>query len=292
MTDPDPSQSRPHVLDVTAANFAQDVVERSKDVPVLIDFWAEWCGPCKALGPLLEKLATEYQGRFVLAKVDVDREAELAGMFGIQSIPTVMLVSGGRQVDGFAGAMPEAELRRFLEPHLGAGGSSPLEAVRELLAKGQAQEAQAQLEGLYSDAPDDDEVKLLLAEACLETGDAARAESLLGLLGPAAAEGAEARALRARMAIGSQDQAALAELEQRVRENPDDLSARIEYGRALAAGGRAEEGLETILATIRVDREHDDQAARKAMVEVLDALGPESDLAHDFRRRLQVAMYV
>ena len=281
-----------HVIDVSAANFAQDVVERSKSVPVLIDFWAEWCGPCKALGPLLERLAEEYAGQFVLAKVDVDKEAELAGMFGIQSIPTVMLVSGGQQVDGFAGAMPEAELRRFLEPHLGGGGADPLEAPRGMLAEGRVDEALAALEGLYSDAPEDDAIKLLLAEACLESGDAARAESLLELLGPSVVDGAEARALRARMAMGAQAEGALEELEQRVQENPDDLSARIELGRGLSAAGRSEEGLEIILETIKVDREHDDQAARKAMVDVLDALGPDSDLAHDFRRRLQVAMYV
>ncbi|MEO0651422.1 MAG: thioredoxin [Planctomycetota bacterium] len=286
------SDSQPHVIDVSAANFAQDVVERSKDVPVLIDFWAEWCGPCKALGPLLERLAEEYAGRFILAKVDVDQEAELAGMFGIQSIPTVMLVSGGRQVDGFAGAMPEAELRRFLEPHLGGGSADPLEGPRALLADGQVAEALTALEGLYSDAPDDDATKLLLAEACLLSGDSARAESLLDLLSPSAADGAEARALRARLAMGAQGGGDLAELEQRVQDQPDDLTARIDLGRALAAQGRAEEGLEMILETIKVDREHDDQAARKTMVEVLDALGPDSDLAHDFRRRLQVAMYV
>jgi putative thioredoxin len=287
------SSNSPHVIDVGAANFAADVVDRSRQVPVLVDFWATWCGPCKALGPTLERLAAEYDGRFVLAKVDVDAEAELAGMFGIQSIPTVILVADGKQVDGFMGGLPEAELRKFLEPHLGpAGGDDPVEKVRAMLDEGRATDALAELEGLYSDRPDDDAIKLLVARAALSTGDVARAESVLDLLGPAAADGAEARALRAQIAMGSVDQGALAELEERVRATPDDLAARIELGRALAAAGRAEEGLETLLSTIEVDREFDQQAARRAMVEILDTLGPDSDLAHDFRRRLQVAMYV
>ena len=111
----------PTVIDVTAESFAPDVIERSTEVPVLVDFWAPWCGPCKTLTPMLESLAEEYAGQFVLAKVNIDDEAPLAQAFGIQSVPTVLLVSEGRQVDGFQGALPEQALRAFLERHVGAG---------------------------------------------------------------------------------------------------------------------------------------------------------------------------
>lgn len=282
----------PHILDMGAANYA-DVLDRSRQVPVLVDFWAEWCGPCKALGPLLEKVVGEYDGKLLLAKVDIDVEGQLAGMFGIQSVPTVILVVDGRPVDGFAGALPEAELRRFLEAHLGsASGADPLALAREALEAGRAAEALELLEGIYSERPDDDQVKLLLARAAAEAGDRARSSAVLDALGPVAADGAEARALRAQLALAAADTGDLAEIEARVAADPSDLGARIELGRAQVAAGMTEQGLETILATLEVDRDHDSQAARRAMVEILDALGPDSDLAHDFRRRLQVAMYV
>ncbi|MHC4894252.1 MAG: thioredoxin [Planctomycetota bacterium] len=282
----------PAVIDVTAASFFEQVVERSKQVPVLVDFWAEWCGPCQTLGPMLERLAEEYAGRFVLAKVNTDVEQQIAGELGIQSLPTVVLVMDGKQVDGFRGALPEPELRKFLETHIGgADGASPATEARNALDEGRVDEALAILEGLYSESPNDDDIKLLLARACIESGDKVRAEGILDLLGPASADSAEARALRAKLTVET-DPGVVGALEAKVRENPDDLSARIKLGRALAGANRIEEGLEMILATIEVDRDHDDQAGRRAMVELLDLLGADSDVAHSFRQRLQVAMYV
>ena len=284
-----PSAS-PHVVDVGVSNFATEVVERSKTVPVLVDFWAEWCGPCKTLGPTLEALAEELDGAFVLAKVDTEREQDLAGAFQVQSIPTVVLVVDGRPADGFVGALPEAEIRRFLEPHIGPV-EDPLEPARAALEAGDAAAAVALLEALFADRPDDDEVKLLLARAALESGDRARAIGILDALPPSIADGAEARALRARLTLEQEESVDLTALAA-AAENEQDLDARIAYGRALAGAGRVEEGLDLLLATIEVDREHDDQAARRAMVEVLDSMGAESDQAHSYRRRLQMAMYV
>ncbi|QDU67827.1 thioredoxin [Engelhardtia mirabilis] len=284
-----PSAS-PHVVDVGVSNFALEVVERSKTVPVLVDFWAEWCGPCKTLGPILENLAVELNGAFVLAKVDTEKEQELAAAFQVQSIPTVVLVIDGRPADGFVGALPEAEIRRFLEPHVGPV-EDPLEPARAALEAGDAAGAVAMLEGLFADRPDDDEVKLLLARAALEAGDSARAIGLLDALPPSVAEGAEARALRARLALAQEQAVDLTALAA-AAQNEKDLDARIAYGRALASVGRVEEGLDLLLETIEIDREYNEQAARRAMVEVLDSLGSSSDLAHSYRRRLQMAMYV
>jgi putative thioredoxin len=285
------SPTAPRIVDVSSANFAAEVVERSKQVPVLVDFWATWCGPCRTLGPILERLANESAGAFVLAKLDTDREPDLAAAFGIQSLPTVMLLKGGRPVDGFVGALPEAEIRRFLAPHL-TPVRDPLAEARELLEQGQVAEAAALLEGLYSERPQDDTVKLLLARASVMQGDTTRALGLLEVLGPSTVDGAEARALRAQIALGQRDTEGLAQLAAAAAAAPADLAARIRYGRALAAAGRTEEGLEELLATLEVDREFDGQAARRAVVEVLDALGPASEVAHDYRRRLQTAMYV
>ena len=175
--------TKPHVFDATAATFEDTVIRASLETPVLVDFWATWCGPCKTLGPLLEKLAADYNGAFVLAKVDVDAEQELAAAFQIRSVPTVMLVKGGQLVDGFPGALPEGQLREFLTHH----GIAPAEPViaEEAPAEATPVDPHAEVMRLrkaIEAAPDQPELKLDLALALLQTGAATEAEHLLDTL--------------------------------------------------------------------------------------------------------------
>ena len=193
----------PHAIDATAENFEAEVLDRSLQVPVLIDFWAEWCGPCKTVGPVLEKLAAEYNGAFVLARIDVDSQQQLAGAFQIRSIPTIILVKDGQPVDGFPGAMPEGELRSFLAGHGIVPAEAPaledeVEAAPPVPVDPQAEVARLRQEA--GAAPDDDNLKLDLAVALLATGATDEAGRLLDALPANLAT--DDRALRARAALG------------------------------------------------------------------------------------------
>ena len=293
------------IRDVTDATFQVDVLERSRTVPVLVDFWAEWCGPCKTLGPVLEKLAEEYGGAFELAKVDVDKNPGLAQAFQVQSIPAVKLVVDGRLVDQFDGALPEQALRQFLGHYLGeagtpAGEEDPVEHARALARAGQPDAALQLLDALLAEPRVDgagdtkvvDGAALLGAELAAERGDEERARAYLAQLSTDAAASAEARAVEARLALGTLAPGELERLEAAWRAAPGDADAHIAYGRALARAGRHEPALELLLEAVRQHREHDDQAARRAMLEVFDLLGADHDLVVDFRRQLQMALFV
>jgi putative thioredoxin len=286
------SSASPSVVNVTAESFAPDVIERSMQTPVLVDFWAPWCGPCKTLTPLLESLAEEYGGQFILAKVNIDDETPLAQAFGIQSVPTVMLVAEGRQVDGFQGALPEQALRAFLERHIGAG-ADPLADAREAQAAGDRGTAIAIVQQRLLQSPDDGDAQVLLAELLYEEGLHEQVQGILEQLPPAAAQSPAAKALAARMEL--ETAAAGVDLEPlrlAVEAEASSPAARLEYGRALAAVGKYEAALEQLIESVRLDKAFEEQAARKAMLEVFDALGTDHDLAVKYRKRLQVALFV
>lgn len=293
------------IVEGTAANFMEVAIDASQAAPVLVDFWAEWCGPCKALAPILEKLAVELEGAFTLVKVDTDKEQQLAASLGIQSLPTCKLISKGQLVDEFSGALPEAQLRAFLAHH-GVGAAAEDEALvraKQCLEQGDLDGAERELREGYarlssSTDPLDVErfadVGLMLCAVIAEGGDAAGAIAMLDQLPPSVADSDRGRNLRARLSLGeeSKDEGELAELAAAVEANPGDLGARITYGKALAAAGRHAEGLRMIMDTIHADRAFDDGAARKAMLEVFDAIGPDSDLVSDYRREMQTALFV
>jgi putative thioredoxin len=285
----------PHVFDATAQNFEAEVLQRSLQTPVLLDFWAEWCGPCKTLGPILEKLAGEFGGAFRLAKVDVEAEQELGAAFQIRSIPTVVLVKDGQLVDGFQGALPEGQLREFLKHH----GIEPAAAAPEEPAEEQAAETidpQAEVARLRAEieaAPDKAELKLDLALALLGTGAAAEAERLLD--GLPANLATDDRAVRARARLGFAALLAGAPapeaLEAAIAADPGDLGARHLLGVHRIVAGRSEEGLEQFLEMLRRDRGFRDGLPRLALLDAFRVI-EDVDLVGRYRRSMASLLLV
>jgi putative thioredoxin len=290
------ADAKPHVFDATADRFQDDVLERSLKVPVLVDFWAEWCGPCKQLGPILEKLARDYNGAFELAKVDVDREQQLAAAFQVRSIPTVFLVKDGQLVDGFPGALPEGALREFLQSH----GIVPAEAAAATAADdGQPEPSPAdphaelvRLRAESAAAPENDALRLDLALALLATGAAAEAETILdGLPANLATDDRTERARAHLRLLGTARDAPPADvLEAAIAADPGDLRARHLLGVQRLLAGRADEGLEHLLEMLRRDRAYEDGLARRTLVDAFRTLD-DAALVGQYRRRMSSLLF-
>ncbi len=279
------------IIDVTAANFRTEVIERSLKTPVVVDFWAEWCGPCKTLGPLLEKHAREGKGRFVLAKVDVDRNPELAQAFQVQGIPSVLGLRDGKMVDGFQGALPEAELKQFLDRIApGPAGGGELERARELAAAGDHEQAISVLRAHLRENAGDAEARIELASILIDAGKPVDARKVFDKLDEKALETDAGKALKTKLAY-AETAGDLEELAAAVEAAPEDPGKRIEYGKALVAAQRHADGLEQLLEAVELDPKFDGEAARKAMVEVFEMLGPEDEVANDFRYRLSLLLF-
>jgi len=284
-----------HVFDATADNFEADVLKASLQAPVLVDFWATWCGPCKQLGPILEKLAAEYNGAFRLAKVDVDKEQQLGAAFQIRSIPTLMLVKDGQLVDGFPGALPEGQLREFLKHH----GIEPAQAPADE-PEDTATEAHAdphadvlRLRKAVEAAPDQDGLKLDLALALLATGHAHEAEQLLDALPANLATDDRAVKARARLGFAAllQDAPAPQVLEAAIAANPDDLRARHLLGVQQIVSGQPEAGLEQFLEMLRRNRSFEDGLPKRSLIDAFRILDDE-DLVGRYRRRMASVLLV
>ncbi len=285
--------TKPHVFDAATETFEAEVLMKSMQTPVLVDFWAPWCGPCKTLGPILEKLAGEYNGAFELAKVDVDQEQEIAAAFQIRSVPTVFLVKGGEVVGGFPGAVPESQLREFLKQH----GVEPLAVANEepavedlapldphavLLAAREAVEA----------TPDKSELKLDLALALLDTGAHAEAQALLDAL--PANLGADDKTLRARtrlaFAAAAKDAPPVDELEAALATDPDDLRARHLLGIQRLVSGDEQQALEHFLDMLRRDRTYQEGLPRKLLIDAFRVIVDDA-LVGQYRRKMAALLF-
>jgi putative thioredoxin len=292
---------RPTAADVikesSTATFEADVLDASMDVPVIVDFWAPWCGPCKQLGPALEKLVREARGAVRLVKINVDQNQDLAAHLRVKSIPAVFAFKDGRPVDGFVGALPESQLKAFIQRLAGPVGPSPME---EAMAQAKAALDAGDLgaaANIYQQVLNHDRGNPVAAAGLLRcliaTGEVTEARSLYSSL-PAPMK-ADAEIAAALTALELAEQAAevgdVGELAARLAVDPKDHQARYDLALAHYAAGRTEAALDELLELFRRDRNWNDQAARKQMVKIFDALGPTHELTGAARRRLSSLMF-
>jgi len=282
------------IKDGTDASFVADVIETSKDTPVIVDFWAPWCGPCRQLGPSIEKAVLAAKGKVKLVKIDIDQNPQFAGQLRVQSIPAVFAFVGGRPVDGFMGALPDSQVKQFVDR---MAGQAPANATDELLA--QAKEsldlgdiggaAQAFAEVLQAEP---DNVKAIggLARCYLNGDDAERAREVVDMAPPGAKD-VDLDSVRAALALLDEAPAETGEFEQRLAKDEGDHEARFEIASALAARGAWDEAADHLLKIIEQDRTWNDEAARKQLITIFEAAGAGSDVARTGRRRLSAILF-
>ncbi len=284
------------IKDGSDAGFMADVIEQSKTQPVLVDFWATWCGPCRTLTPMIEKAVRAAGGAVKLVKIDVDKNPAYAGQLRVQSIPTVYAFVDGQPVDGFQGAVPESQLKAFIDKL--SGGTSANSDIEQLMAMGEeslslndlggAAQAFAQVMTLE---PGHEGAIAGMARVYLADGDADQARQTLAMA-PADSKNAHVQSIRAQLALASAAPAgASAELEARVAADPADHQARYDLSLAQAAAGDLQGAVDSLLAIVAAEREWNDQAARKQLLVVFEAAGPSSEIARDGRRRLSSILF-
>ncbi len=288
------------VKDGSTATFMADVVEASMDVPVVVDFWAPWCGPCKQLGPVLEKVVRAANGGVKLVKIDIDQDPEIAQQLRVQSIPAVFAFSGGRPVDAFQGALPESQVKSFIDKLAKSAGTavaSPLDealaqAAERLAAKdfGAAASIYAQV---VQHAPDNAAGIAGLTRALVGQGELDRAREIFATLPEDARGGADAEAAASALALAEKtaDAGDRGELLARLESDPDDHQARFDLALALHAEGRNEEAIDALVDIVGRAREWNDQAARKQLLELFEVLGPTDPVTVVGRRKLSAILF-
>ena len=283
----------PYIFDVTEENFSQFVIENSRHVPVVVDFWASWCGPCKTLLPMLEALAGQYGGGFLLAKVNIDEQQALATQFGVRSVPTVKLVRHGQIADEFVGALPEREIRAFLDRHVERESDQQMPGIIEAFAEGRQQEALTQLRELRTKEPDNLELLLCEVGFLQQLKQFDEATALLDGLPANLATEPEVITAKSRLELAAQaaDAPDTNELLQRLETDPGDHQARQQLASRYCEQGQYEQALETWMELLRRAPDYQDGAARKGMLMVFDLLGGQGELVSRYRRQMFTALH-
>jgi putative thioredoxin len=272
------------------ADFKEAVIERSHRTPVVVDFWAPWCGPCRVLGPLLERLIDKHGGKVLLAKVNVDQNPGLASAFRVQSIPLLLGFRGGEVVAEAVGAVPEAEIESFLRRTMPSATDLQVATAEELLAAGKMHEAEPLLRQVIEAEPRHDRALLGLARAVADRGEDAEALQLLERVGPGSFR-QDADRLAATLRVRQPAEGDVQALEQRVARAPEDLDSRMQLARQYAATSQLERALAQYLDVLRRNKEFDDGAARKAMLDIFEMLGPDSEVAERYRSELARTLF-
>jgi len=281
-----------NIIDATEADFQQSVVEESNNRLVLVDFWAPWCGPCRSLTPIIEKLANAYAGRFLLARVNSDDNQSLASEFSVRGIPNVKAFSGGRMVDEFSGAVPEGTVRQFIERLLPSPAEEQRRSAMQIFASGNADIALAQLEAALAMEPTNDAIRMDLSEVMIAVGRNEEAAALLEELAPLAKMDSRVEHLKAQLTFANPEQTGqnIDALEVQALENPGDLDTRLALAKHHVAAKQFEPALDYLLDIVRTDRSFGEDAGRKTMLAVFELLGNDHPLTGQYRRLLAAAI--
>ncbi len=287
------------IKDVTEATFMADVVDRSKEIPIIVDFWAPWCGPCKTLGPMLEQAVTAAKGKVRMVKVNVDENQQIAGQLRVQSIPTVFAFWQGQPVDGFQGAVPQSEIKTFVDKLAalageGDGGlSEALEAAEAMLAEGAAVDAAQTFAAILGEEPNNAAAYGGLVRAHLAMDDVDQAEAILNGAPAEISRSPELEAAHAQLQLAKQavDAGPVADLRAAVEADPDNLQARYDLATALHASGQIQEAVDELLTLFGRDREWNGGAAKAQLFTIFDALKPQDPIALHGRRKLSSMIF-
>jgi putative thioredoxin len=285
------------VKDTTTQTFVKDVIEESKRQPVLVDFWAEWCGPCKQLGPVLEKVVKAAKGKVKLVKMDIDKHPSIPGQLGIQSIPAVFAFVNGQPIDGFMGALPESQVQAFIErvtkDRIGGEELDLLKTADEALAKGDAEAAAELYAQVLAQEASNIAALAGLARAYVATDSIEEAKQTLALVPEAKRNDAAVAAARAALEVAEQAKSVgpLTELEQKVAANPLDHQARFDLAVALNGAGRRQEAVDNLLDIVKRDRKWNEDGARKQLVQFFEAWGPTDEATINGRKKLSSILF-
>lgn len=278
----------PFIHNVTAEDFQSLVIENSFKQPVLVDFWAEWCNPCQVLIPILSKLADEYQGAFILAKVNSDEQGELAAQAGVRSLPTVKLFINGQAVNEFMGALPESEVRKFLDQYIQSESDKVLEVAIQAFNEGRQQDALEMLNQALAADPQNAKLKINIARLVANQGDFDSATALIDTLSDDEKGQPEVKELLAQIKLSNQlkDAGDPKELQQRIEQNPDDLDALLKMSNYMTASGEYEAAMELLMKIMQKDSSFNDEAGRKGLLDMFDLLGGDNPLVKSYRRKM------